>query len=111
MQHSYRGAEVDAKRDFVMRFVRDSRPRMVWDIGCNTGDYSVAALQAGARSVVGFDSDQGALDLAFDRARSQRISFLPLFLDATNPAPDQGWGQARAARASARALPRMRCSH
>lgn len=106
--HSYRSPEADAKRDFVMRFVRESAPRIVWDIGCNTGDYSVAALHAGARSVVGFDFDQGALDLAFDRARSERIAFLPLFLDATNPAPDQGWGQDErrglGARASADAV-------
>jgi ribosomal protein L11 methylase PrmA len=107
-EHSYRNAEADAKRDFVMRFVRDSRPRIVWDVGCNTGDYSVAALRAGARSVVGFDFDQGSLDLAFDRARSERISFLPLFLDATNPAPNQGWEQGErrglGARASADAV-------
>jgi ribosomal protein L11 methylase PrmA len=104
-QHSYRSAEVDAKRDFVMRFVRDSRPRIVWDIGCNTGDYSVAALQAGARSVIGFDFDHGALDIAFDRARAENLAFTPLFLDVTNPAPDQGWGQAerRGFKARARA--------
>jgi ribosomal protein L11 methylase PrmA len=77
--------------------------RMVWDIGCNTGDYSVAALQAGARSAIGFDFDQGALDIAFDRARSERRNFLPLFLDATNPAPDQGWSQAERRGLGARA--------
>jgi ribosomal protein L11 methylase PrmA len=93
-QNSYRDAEAEAKRKFVARFVSDHRPRMVWDIGCNTGDYSVAALQAGARSVIGFDFDHGALDLAFDRARVERLAFLPLFLDVTNPAPDQGWSQA-----------------
>ena len=92
-QHSYRGTEAEAKRNFVARFVSDSKPRMVWDIGCNTGDYSVAALQAGARSVIGFDFDQGSLDLAFDRARSETARLPPLFLDVTNPAPDQGWGQ------------------
>ena len=92
-QNSYRGAEAEAKRNFIARFVNESKPRMVWDIGCNTGDYSVAALQAGARSVIGFDFDQGALDLGFDRARSERLAFLPLFLDVTNPAPDQGWRQ------------------
>ena len=93
-QNSYRDTEAEAKRKFVARFVSEHKPRMVWDIGCNTGDYSVAALQAGARSAIGFDFDQGALDLAFDRARSERLSFLPLFLDVTNPAPDQGWSQA-----------------
>src|SRR5688572_25568820 len=107
-QHSYRDTEVEAKRNFVARFVSESKPRMVWDIGCNTGDYSAAALQAGARSAVGFDFDQGALDLAFDRARSERMAFLPLFLDVTNPAPDQGWRQGERrglqARASADAV-------
>jgi ribosomal protein L11 methylase PrmA len=93
-QNSYRGTEAEAKRNFVARFVSESKARVVWDIGCNTGDYSVAALQAGARSVIGFDFDQGALDLAFDRAQSEKLAFTPLFLDATNPAPDQGWGQA-----------------
>lgn len=93
-QHnSYRGTEAEAKRKFVARFVSENRLRTVWDIGCNTGDYSAAALQGGARSAVGFDFDQGALDIAFDRARSQRMAFLPLFLDVTNPAPDQGWQQ------------------
>jgi ribosomal protein L11 methylase PrmA len=46
-------------------------------------------LQAGARAVIGFDFDQGALDLAFDRARSENLAFTPLFLDVTNPAPDR----------------------
>jgi|RhiMethySRZTD1v2_1073278.scaffolds.fasta_scaffold73345_3 ribosomal protein L11 methylase PrmA len=102
---SYRGTEAEAKRNFVARFVSDSKARTVWDIGCNTGDYSVAALQAGARSVIGFDFDQGSLDLAFDRARSEKLAFTPLFLDVTNPAPDQGWGQAerRGLRARAKA--------
>lgn len=107
-QNSYRDTEAAAKRRLVARFVADGRPGVVWDIGCNTGDYSVAALQAGARSVIGFDFDQGALDLAFDRARAERLNFQPLFLDATNPAPDQGWGQGErrglGARASADAV-------
>jgi ribosomal protein L11 methylase PrmA len=102
---SYRGSEAEAKRNFIARFVSESKSRTVWDIGCNTGDYSVAALQAGARAVIGFDFDQGALDLAFDRARSENLAFTPLFLDVTNPAPDQGWGQAerRGLRARAKA--------
>jgi ribosomal protein L11 methylase PrmA len=43
--------------------------------------------------VVGFDFDQGALDTAFARAKTERLNFLPLFLDAANPPPSQGWGQ------------------
>ncbi|MGH8185007.1 MAG: class I SAM-dependent methyltransferase, partial [Steroidobacteraceae bacterium] len=104
-RNSYESTEAAAKRGFISRFVRDSRPQVVWDIGCNTGDYSVAALEAGARSAIGFDFDQGALDLAFDRARSQKLAFLPLFLDVANPAPDQGWeqGERQGLKARARA--------
>lgn len=102
-QNSYGGKEVEAKRNFIARFVSDSKASTVWDIGCNTGDYSVAALQAGARKVIGFDFDQGALDIAFDRARSEKLAFTPLFLDVTNPAPDQGWGQAERRGLQARA--------
>jgi len=64
---------------------------MVWDIGCNTGDFSKIALDSGAEYAIGFDFDQGALDKAFSRACDQNLNLLPLFLDAANPAPNQGW--------------------
>jgi len=92
-RHSYKSEEVKAKAAFVHQFVADNKLRIVWDIGCNTGDYSVAALQAGAEYVVGFDSDQGVLELAFARARELRLNFHPLFLDLANPTPSQGWAQ------------------
>ncbi len=92
-QHSYAADEVRRKQAFVERFVRTTRPRVVWDIGCNTGDYAGIALRAGAGFVVGFDSDHGALESAFARARAERLAFLPLFLDVANPSPAQGWAQ------------------
>ena len=45
---------------------------MMWDFGCNTGDYSVAALEAGGKYVVGFDFDQGALEKAFARSQENQ---------------------------------------
>lgn len=92
-EHSYSDDEVTAKKAFVGAFAGATRPRLLWDLGCNTGDYSKVALQAGAEAVIGFDFDQGALELAYARAMSERLNFLPLFLDATNPTPDQGWAQ------------------
>jgi len=76
---------------FVQEFVAATRPEMLWDFGCNAGEFSIAALRAGAERVVGFDSDHGALALAFERAEREDVPFLPLFLDAANPSPSQGW--------------------
>ncbi len=92
--HTYGQAEYERKRAFVGRFVQEVRPRVLWDLGCNTGDFSALALHAGAERVIGFDADPGALDRAFSRAQRERLDFLPLYMDAANPSPDQGWNQA-----------------
>ena len=91
--HSYADAEVAQKRRFVADFVAATQPQMLLDIGCNTGDYAELALQSGARRVVGFDFDTGALEQATQRALARQLNFLPLHLDACNPSPDQGWLQ------------------
>jgi ribosomal protein L11 methylase PrmA len=64
---------------------------MIFDLGCNTGDFTVTALENGAKSAVGFDFDFGALEQAFSRFSKSGQPVLPLWLDATNPSPSQGW--------------------
>lgn len=91
--NSYVDNETERKRDFVTEFIRSVEPELVFDIGCNTGDYSILALESGARRAVGLDFDHGALDYAFRRARELDVDFLPLHLDAANPSPSQGWMQ------------------
>ncbi|MDH3531767.1 MAG: class I SAM-dependent methyltransferase, partial [Gammaproteobacteria bacterium] len=81
------------KRGFIKSFTAELQPKVMWDLGCNTGDYSAVALSAGAEYVVGFDFDRTAVDKAFMRANDEQMAFLPLYLDAANPAPDQGWSQ------------------
>jgi ribosomal protein L11 methylase PrmA len=88
---TYQSEEQQAKRRFVADFVKKSKARTVWDVGCNTGDYSEVALQSGAERVIGFDFDQGALERSYARARARKLNFLPLFQDGANPSPDQGW--------------------
>jgi ribosomal protein L11 methylase PrmA len=97
---TYGTEELDAKRAFVGDFVAKTKPHQLWDVGCNTGEFSELALEAGATEVIGFDYDQGALDLAFARGNDRDLKFLPLFLDAANPSPSQGWaGEERKALA------------
>jgi ribosomal protein L11 methylase PrmA len=101
--HSYSSAEAESKRRFVAEFVTKEKPKLIWDLGCNTGDYCITALQAGAKYAVGFDYDQGALDLAFARAHEQYLAFQSLFFDAANPAPNQGWNERERSGLQARA--------
>ena len=88
---TYGTEELDAKRRFIVDFASSTRPQQIWDLGCNTGEFSELALKSGAAEAIGFDFDQGSLDLAFARGREKNLHFLPLFLDAANPSPAQGW--------------------
>jgi ribosomal protein L11 methylase PrmA len=88
---SYRGDEEEQKREFIAQFSNVVAPSCAWDIGCNTGKYSETLLRNAAKSVVGFDFDLNALEGAVARASDGRLQFLPLFCDAANPSPEQGW--------------------
>ncbi len=99
---TYHSEEQQAKRRFVAEFCGKAKPKTLWDIGCNTGDYSEVALAAGAGRVIGFDFDQGALERAYARARAKSLNLLPLFQDGANPTPDQGWANAERKSVAAR---------
>ena len=92
-ENTYLQEEEAAKRNLVLQAVRSNRPKQVIDLGCNTGDYSIASLEAGAEYVVGFDSDIRAVEIAVERARKKKLQFLPLYVDAANPSPAVGWMQ------------------
>jgi ribosomal protein L11 methylase PrmA len=90
---TYSDAETAAKRDFVSRFAAAVRPELLWDLGCNTGDFALTSLEQGAGYVVGWDNDLGALEIAFARARDANARFTPLYGDACDPSPAQGWAE------------------
>lgn len=102
--NTYGDAERKGKRELVSDFASRVQPNLLFDLGCNSGDFSRVALASGAKSVIGYDFDQGALTAAHHRARAENLAFLPLFLDAANPSPKQGWGQSERAGFSERAL-------
>lgn len=81
------------KAALVSRFISALKPNCVYDLGCNTGEYAQLALAAGAKTVIGFDSDEGALEQAVLKATQHQLAFLPLWMDLANPSPCQGWRQ------------------
>ena len=93
---NYLDDEAQAKHQIVAEFVSQYKPEVLWDMGCNTGEFSETALNAGATQVIGFDFDPSALEGAYNRAKSKSLNILPLYQDAANPSPNQGWrGQER----------------
>ena len=100
---SYSSDEQNAKRAEVAAFATSVAPKMLWDIGCNTGEYSLLALKSGAERAIGWDGDAAAIDIAFRAAREAGANLTPLVSDLANPSPSQGWGQAERAGLSERA--------
>jgi hypothetical protein len=89
--NNYSQAASQSKRDLVVSYLRGAGPKMVWDLGANTGEYSRAAREV-APLVVSFDVDPAAVERNYRRVRAQgETGILPLLLDLTNPSPAQGW--------------------
>lgn len=90
-KNSYAAEDADQKGRFIAEFCNSVKPHLLYDYGCNTGHYAEIALNSGANSVIGFDNDQGALDRSYVRATTKKLHYLPLYMDAANPSPSQGW--------------------
>lgn len=101
--HTYSSPEEKVKRDAVSAFLSARPASRVVDVGCNTGKYSTAALEAGAASVVGFEFDPYAADRAFAFSRQNGLNFFPVVMDGANQSPSQGWNQQERAGLAQRA--------
>lgn len=89
--HSYSADALGAKQALVAEFIEHARPKSVWDLGANTGQFSRLASQRGIPTVA-FDLDPAAVELNYLECRSKGEShLLPLVLDLTNPSPGLGW--------------------
>ncbi len=94
---SYSDEEHAAKRREIAAFAAAVQPKMLWDMGCNTGEYALLALKSGAERAIGWDGDATAIDTAFLAARAQNANLTALVSDLSNPSPSQGWDQAERA--------------
>jgi hypothetical protein len=92
--NNYTPASFEAKRQLVRSFIEIVQPKMVWDLGGNTGEFSRAASDLQITTVC-FDIDPGAVQQNYDLVKQNKEKFmLPLCMDLTNPSPDLGWHNA-----------------
>lgn len=87
--HNYSDQDHQRKEAFVEQCVTQGQPQTVWDIGCNTGQFSrLAARHCG--QVVATDIDHLAVErLYLDPERPANI--LPLVQNVADPSPNWGW--------------------
>jgi len=89
--HSYDEVDHDAKRQFVATVASERHWSLVWDLGCNTGTFSMIAAEK-ADYVVAIDSDHLAIDRLYgELKRRDERKILPLVGNLTDPSPDLGW--------------------
>lgn len=91
--NTYRDTDRRIKREFIGRFVHENQPKTIWDLGGNSGDYSVTALDAGVKHAVVLDSDLDALEIAYKTSQTTHPNLLPLVMDCSDPSPARGWNQ------------------
>ncbi len=88
----YEAEALEFKDRFVEAAVSEAAPRVVWDLGCNTGRYSEIAARH-TQHVVAMDFDEAVVGAVYERVRERSRNVLPLVIDLMNPSPSQGWGQ------------------
>ncbi len=86
---NYSDRSLRHKRKLVEAFIKLSRPKILWDLGANAGNFSVLASKNGIYTVA-FDIDPLAVEAGFTQHKSES-KFLPLTLDLTNPSSGIGW--------------------
>lgn len=82
--------ELNCKLELISAIFERIKPATVLDVGCNTGEFSIAAAKAGA-SVVSFDNDETCIERLARQADELKLRILPLVMDFSNPTPSFGW--------------------
>ena len=91
---SYERSAAETNESLVRDLIARVAPRVVWDLGANTGRFSQIAAEADAL-VIALDVDRGAVEKHYLGVRGRgETRILPLVVDMTNPSPAVGWAHA-----------------
>lgn len=100
---TYGEQDVALKGEFVETVVKRLEPKMVWDLGANTGEFSLIAASHGA-FVVSIDGDPACTEHLYQcvsrEPKGRKV--LPLTMDLANPSPALGWNNSERSSLSER---------
>ena len=91
--NTYDDEEKKNKHEFISNYFNKTKFNKVLDLGCNNGEYSKIALNSGCDNVIGLDYDLNAIDEAYLISKREKLNFLPLYFDVSNPSSNIGWLQ------------------
>ena len=87
--HNYSDDDHVLKEEFIRNAIVNEKPEVVWDIGCNTGQFSRIAA-AECRQIVSTDIDHVAVERLFLNPETPD-NILPLVQNIADPSPNWGW--------------------
>jgi len=105
--HNYSKSDHELKESFIRDSVGSGGARLVWDIGCNTGQFSKIALEH-AQNVIAMDLDHFAVERLYRETKAEGIGgLLTLVQNIADPSPNWGWRNLERTDLESRARPDM----
>jgi hypothetical protein len=105
--HNYSESDHQLKESFIDQSVAGSNADIIWDIGCNTGQFSKVAARH-ASHVLAMDLDHFAVERLYRETRGTGLTnILPLVQNITDPSPNWGWRNRERVDLKKRARPDM----
>ncbi len=81
-----------AKKAIIRDLLQTLKPKLVLDLGANTGVFSREAANLKDCFVVSADSDPEVVEINYQQVKKEnQKNILPLIIDLTNPSPAIGW--------------------
>lgn len=103
--HNYSAGDHALKEAFIDESVAASGAGCVWDIGCNTGQFSKIAARH-VDQVVAMDLDHFAVERLYREIRSGKTTnILTLVQNVADPSPNWGWRNRERTDLASRARP------